>query len=74
MVTSDVTSLYMNIPHQEELDGCSERLNTQEVLDLTDEIIHLAATILKKNNFSFNSLRYLQKQGIVMGTQMARPL
>ena len=73
LVTLDVTFLYTNIPHQEGLDACREMLNTQEVLDPpTDEIIHLASTILKKKNFSFNSLHYLQKQGTVMGTQMAR--
>ena len=72
LVTLDVTSLYTNIPHEEGLDACREMLNTRAVLDLlTDEIIRLASTILRKNNFSFNGLHYLQKHGTATGIQMA---
>ena len=65
-------SLYTNIPHQEGLDTCREILNQREVLDPpTEEIVNLTSIILEKNNFSFDGLHYLQKQGTAMGTRMA---
>ena len=73
LVTLDVISLYTNIPHLEGLDACRETLNQQEVLDPpTEDIVQLISIVLKRNNFSFNGLHYLQKQGTAMGTQMAR--
>ena len=72
MVTLDVTSLYTNISHEEGLDACREMLDTRGVLDpLTDDIVYLTSLILKKNNFSFNGLHYLQKHGTAMGMRMA---
>ena len=67
LATLDVISLYTNIPHQEGLDARREILNKREVLDPpTEEIVNLTSIILKRNNFSFNGLHYLQKQGTVM--------
>ena len=72
LVTLDVVSLYTNIPHQEGLDACREILNEQEVLNPpTEDIVHLVSIILKRNNFSFDGMHYLQKQGTAMGTRMA---
>ena len=72
LVTLDVVSLYTNIPHQEGLDAYREILNPREVLNPpTEDIVHLISIILKRNNFSFDGLHYLQKQGTAMGTRMA---
>ena len=47
---------------------CKEALNTTDALDPpTDDVMHLIALILKKNNFSFNGENYLQKHGTAMG-------
>ena len=71
-MTLDVTSLYTSIPHDEGLDACREMLHTRDVLEpSTDDIINLVSLILKKNNFSFNNMHYLQKHGTAMGTRMA---
>ena len=36
-----------------------------------DDVVHLIALILKKDNFSFNGENYLAKHGTAIGTQMA---
>ena len=72
MVTLDVTSPYTNIPHEEGLNACREELNTRGVLDPpTEDIINLMKLVLKRNNFAFNDVHYLQKHGTAMGTRMA---
>ena len=54
------------------MEVCREALNTRDAPDPpTDDVVHLIALILKKNNFSFNGENYLQKHGTVMGTWMA---
>ena len=73
LVTLDVTSLhvYTNIPHEEGLHACREALNTRGVLDPpTDDIINLIKLVLKRNNFAFNNIHYLPKDGTAMGTWM----
>ena len=72
LVTLDVISLYTNIPHEEGLNACREILDTRTTLvPPTDDITSLISLILKKNNFSFNILHYLQKHRTAMGTRMA---
>ena len=72
LVTMYVTSLYMNIPHEMELDAYREILNTRDVLDPpTNELVHPIDILLRKNKFFFDNLHYLQKHGTAMGTLMS---
>ena len=48
----------------------SSNLNEQ-FLVLTQEIVHLTLIVLKRKNFSFNSMRCLQKQGTAIETHLA---
>ena len=74
LATLDVTSLhvYTNIPRHEGLHACRKALKTRGVLDPpTDDIINLIKLLLKRNNFTFNDMHYLQMRGTAMGTRMA---
>ena len=72
LVILDVISLYTNVLHQEGLDPCRKTLNKRDVLNPpAEDIVQLILFILKKNNFFFNVLHYLQKHKTAMGTRMA---
>ena len=68
----DVTSLYTNIPHDEGIKACEEKLDLRpELKPPTKDICNQINLILTKNNLTFNKQHYLQIQGTAMGTKMA---
>ncbi|XP_059585059.1 uncharacterized protein LOC109285748 [Alligator mississippiensis] len=73
LATTDVPSLYTNIPHQDGIQACLTYLQEQDYnseyrpKDITD-LIHF---ILTHNNFTFNNQHFLQMMGTGMGTKMA---
>ena len=72
LVTMDVTSLYINIPHVEGVDACSKFLNDHCVTDIsTDVLFSLISFNITHNNFVFDDHDYLQISGTAMGTKMA---
>ena len=70
--TLDVTSLYSNIPHDDDIKACdhsmSEGGKSQEARSGISKLIN---RVLTKNNFQFNGENYLQGLGTAMGTRMA---
>ena len=67
-----ITSLYTNVPYEQGLNACREALNTRRGCDPpTEDIISLMKLVLKRNNFAFNDIHYLQKHRTAMGTRMA---
>ena len=71
LVTIDVQSLYINIPHTEGIQALNrilEEAHTDSMKKLL--ICRLANIVLIKNYFTFNNSLYRQIQGIAMGTGM----
>ena len=75
LVTMDVSSLYTNIPTDEGLEAARISLNkyrpTPNIKPTNDSLITLLSLVLKKNNFQFNGVNYLQIGGTAMGTKVA---
>ena len=75
LVTMDVSSLYTNIPTDEGLEACKVALNkyrnTLNIKPSNDSLIKLLGLVLKRNNFQFNGINYLQVGGTAMGTKVA---
>ncbi|XP_044167639.1 uncharacterized protein LOC122951676 [Acropora millepora] len=74
LATSDVCSLYTNIPQEEGIEVVCQ--NYQEHYQSktpipTQSLGDLMPLILKENSFKFNDKHYLQTHGIAMGTKMA---
>ena len=73
LVTTDVSSLYTNIPQDKGIEACIEAL---ENFDLPHkppkDILHTLMTyILEYNTFEFNGEHFQQTCGTAMGTKMA---
>ncbi|XP_013774920.1 uncharacterized protein LOC106459805 [Limulus polyphemus] len=70
LCTMDVSSLYVNIPHDEGLKAFESSLlkldkpNTRTIVDLTKLVLTL-------NGFEFNNEFYTQTKGTAMGTKIA---
>ncbi|XP_063438424.1 uncharacterized protein LOC134719344 [Mytilus trossulus] len=72
LASMDVSSLYTNIPQDEEIAACEEAWNTRsEKNPPTECLVTLLKLVLENNNFSFNEKHYLQIDGTSMGTKMA---
>ena len=74
LVTLDVSSLYTNIPNDLGIQACKEKLSqyrSGETKPTNSSILKLLDFVLKKNNFDFNDLHYLQVGGTAMGTRLA---
>ena len=69
LVTLDVKSLYTNIQNHEGIQAGKEALNSVPKKSIaTKVIIKFLFLILTLNNFNFNGIHYLPKQGCAMGT------
>ena len=76
LVTLDVSSLYTNIPHNEDITACRHFLDTRDRNSSTVGIETLSdfiRMILTMNNFTFNDKHYQGIHGTAMGTRMAPP-
>ena len=74
LVTMDVSSLYTNIPNDLGIEACREQLENYRAGSehpTNESIIELLTMVLKKNNFDFNNLHFLQVGGTAMGTRLA---
>ncbi len=76
LVTIDVKSLYLNIPHKDGIQAVLNRLYHQN--PLSEEVplppntmADLLGIVLKQNFFQFSDFVYHQVQGTAMGTKMA---
>ena len=71
LVTLDVKSFYMNIPHNEGMEAYWAVLNARAIQQPpTKDLVGLVELILTKDNFSFSQEHYLQLHGTAMGTRM----
>ena len=67
----DVTSLYINIPHNEGIKACRTALETREAQQPpTNDLTKLIEMILLRNNFIFGEDHCLQLHGMALGTKM----
>ena len=69
-----VSSLYTNIPNDLGIQACRGKLDEYRPRaknPTNDSLIDLVEMVLKKNNFDFNSLHFLQVGGTAMGTRLA---
>jgi len=75
LVTMDVSSLYTNIPIDEGIEAAKLALmkhrSMPNIKPRNDSLIGLLSLVLKKNNFQFNGVNYLQIGGTAMGTKVA---
>ena len=76
LVTIDVKSLYLNIPHEDGIKAVLNRLyRTPELTDQMaippNTMADLLGIVLKQNYFQFADRMYHQVQGTAMGTKMA---
>ena len=75
LVTMDVSSLYTNIPIDEGIIAAREALikyrPTPNLKPTNNSLITLLGLVLKRNNFQFNGINYLQVGGTAMGTKVA---
>ena len=66
LVSTDVRSLYTNIPHKEGIAAVKESLERKPSNTLTTIILMFLNLILTLNNFVFNGINYLQTKGCAM--------
>ncbi|XP_060562159.1 uncharacterized protein LOC132721799 [Ruditapes philippinarum] len=72
LVSMDVTALYTNIPHGDDIAACKEAWDSLIIKNPpTETLIELLVLILKCNNFVFCDKHFLQVQGTAMGNKMA---
>ena len=74
LCTLDVTSLYINIPHNEGIQSIKEILAIHRLLnDLPHNsyITELLEIVLTNNHFEFDGTFYHQISGTAMGTKLA---
>ncbi len=76
LVTIDVKSLYLNIPHKDGIQAVTNRLyynnpKSDEIPIPTGTMKDLLNIVLTKNYFEFAGEMYHQVQGTAMGTKMA---
>ena len=72
LVTTDVSSLYTNIIHEEGLEAMRSWMTENNIFQQRAQFIKILGTLVLKNNyFEFNGEIYLQQQGTAMGTRMA---
>ena len=66
----DVTSLYTNIPHDDEIAAC-RKIWEQRTVQEPRQTVEMLTLVLKNNHFTFDGNHYLQINGIAMETKMA---
>ena len=72
LVTIDVSSLYTNIPQDEDTNACLDTIEAVEASHIPRNALRqLFDIVLRCNIFSFNGQIYQQIQGTAMGTKMA---
>ena len=75
LVTMDVSSLYTNITIDEGIEAArialSKHRPTPNIKPTNVSLITLLGLVLKKNNFQFNGVNFLQIGGTAMGTKVA---
>ena len=74
LVSTDVTSLYTNIPQEEGITivcNAYENFHANNPPIATNFLREMLSLILKENSFQFNGKDYLQTYGTTMGTKMA---
>ena len=70
LVTIDVSAMYSNIPQDEALQACKDKLDRRADQSVPSNfIIRLMEIILKNNIFEFNKELFLQIIGIAMGSK-----
>ena len=79
VASSDVVSLYSNIPVEESIEAAMELLcqHREEVdmfyLELSD-VRQLLRFVLQSNYFAFGDAVYRQQKGLAMGNHLAQPM
>ena len=74
LVCLDVSSLYTNIPNGEAIRAAAKtfaRLRPGATHPTNQSFIQLLELVLKKNNFEFNGVHYMQIAGTSIGTKAA---
>ena len=72
LVSTDVVSLYSNIPHQAGLKALKEALEKTDIKKIpTQDLGKMVDFVLNNNIFEFNSKAYQQKSGTAIGTKFA---
>ena len=73
MVSFDVSNLFTNVPLQETIEICLDKLfhDTDTVRNLTrDQLKRLLTVASKENHFLFNGMIYDQIDGVAMGSPL----
>ena len=76
LCTLDITSLYINIPHNECIQSIKEILAIHKPPDsipLNSYIIEILEVVLTNKHFEFNGIHYHQVSGTAMSTKLALP-
>ena len=72
LVIMDVSSLYINIPHDDIIAACRKIWEQRTVQEPPTEcVVEILTLVLKNNNVTFDGNHYLQINGTAMGTKMA---
>ena len=75
LVTMDVTSLYMNIPHDDGIAACSKIWEQRTIQEPPTEcLVEMLTLVLKNNNFTFDGNHYLQINGTAMEAKWHPPM
>jgi hypothetical protein len=70
LVSMDVTSLYTNIPHDDEIAAC-RKIWEQRTVQEPRQTVEMLTLVLKNNHFNFEGNHYLQINGTAIGTSYA---
>ena len=72
LVTSDIVGLYSSIPHESGLRELKEVLERREEKKIsTEDLVKMAAFVLRNNYFEFNGQAKHQISGTAIGTKFA---
>jgi len=69
----DVVKLYPSIPKKEGLEACKKALDTRTVSSIpTDYVMKMIETVLDGNNFNLGSKKFLQVDGVAIGSKLGK--
>ena len=72
LITWDVKSLYINIPHEDGSDALKVTLQKNQVpKNKTESILEFSKLVLNSKHFKFLGKHYIQKSETAMGIKMA---
>ena len=73
MFTMDIVALYPSVPRAKTREAMRENLDKRKTKKIpTEDLIELGEMVLRSNEFTFEGVRYRQKEGTAIGSKMGK--